>query len=117
MTADNMSAAPERIWAFNSKQTGYRFYANGPQPEFDNVEYVRADLAALPAVAPALMDELVEAVKRLNAACDAMWNDHQRLEENLGRFGQKYRIKEVHVKAITEAQQQLPAVLAKIEGA
>jgi hypothetical protein len=53
MTADNMSAAPERIWAFNSKQTGYRFYANGPQPEFDNVEYVRADLAALPAVDPA----------------------------------------------------------------
>ena len=39
-----MSKAPERIWAFNAKQTGYRFYANGPQPEFDNVEYVRADL-------------------------------------------------------------------------
>lgn len=43
--------APERIWATNAKQTGYRFYANGPQPEFDGVEYVRADLAALPAVA------------------------------------------------------------------
>lgn len=60
-----MTEAPERIWAFNAKQTGYRFYANGPQPEFDNVEYVRADLAALPAVAaPGGRDDVAAQVLR-----------------------------------------------------
>ena len=48
-----MSDAPERIWAYNSLQTGYRFTAKGPQPHFDGVEYIRADLMA----------ELVEALK------------------------------------------------------
>ena len=61
--------------------------------------------------------ELVAAVKRLNDACDAMWNDHKRLEKNSGSFGQPYQIKELHIKAISEAQQALPDALAKIGGA
>lgn len=58
----------------------------------------------------------MDGIERLNAACDAMWNDHGRLEENPGAFGQKYRIKEVHMRAISEAQQALPAALAAIKG-
>lgn len=58
-TSGNASDAPERIWAFNAKQTGYRFYANGPQPEFDNVEYVRADLAQAPTPVPVQVKKLV----------------------------------------------------------
>jgi len=61
------------------------------------------------------VQELVAAVKRLNNACDAMWNDHKRLEKNSGSFGQPYQIKEMHIKAISEAQQALPDALAKIE--
>lgn len=57
---------------------------------------------------------LVDAVEALNAACDAMWNDHHRLEDNPSRFGQEMRLKEKHVKAITEAQQRLPAILAAL---
>jgi hypothetical protein len=76
-------------------------------------------IAALPAalgVQPAPnVTALVEAVKRLNAACDAMWNDHNRLEPNPGSFGQKWQLKEVHMKAISEAQQKLPAALAALE--
>lgn len=41
-----MTNAPERILAYNSLQTGYRFTAKGPQPHFDGVEYIRADLMA-----------------------------------------------------------------------
>lgn len=48
-----MSDAPERIWAYNSLLDGYTFTAKGPQPHFDGVEYIRADLMA----------ELVEAAK------------------------------------------------------
>ncbi len=59
---------------------------------------------------------LVEAVKALNAACDAMWNDHARLEPNPSRFGQKYRLKEAHMRAISEAQQKLPDALTEWEG-
>lgn len=47
-------SAPDRIWAFNSKQTGYRFYAAGPQPEFDNVEFIRADGPTITAYREAL---------------------------------------------------------------
>lgn len=72
-----MKEAPERIWAFNAKQTGYRFYANGPQPEFDNVEYIRADLAALDTPAPALMDELVEAHRENARVLSHLHNDLQ----------------------------------------
>jgi hypothetical protein len=57
------------------------------------------------------LERLIEAVERLNAACDAMWNDHQRLEPSRGGSVQPYRIKEVHIRAISEAQQQLPAIL------
>lgn len=59
---------------------------------------------------------LVEAVKRLSAACDTMWNDCERLEENPHRFGQEYQIKDEHVRAISEAQQCLPAALRAIGG-
>ena len=58
---------------------------------------------------------LVGAVLRLNAACDAMWNDHERLEVDPQRFGQTWAIKEVHMKAISEAQQGLPPVLTALE--
>ena len=57
---------------------------------------------------------LVAAVERLNAACDAMWNDHARLEKNAGYFAgqQPWQLKEVHMRAISEAQQCLPEALA-----
>lgn len=42
-----MSDAPERICAYNSLLDGYTFTAKGPQPHFDGVEYIRADLADL----------------------------------------------------------------------
>ena len=58
---------------------------------------------------------LVNAAEALNAACDAMWNDHEHLEENTGRFGQPYRLKERHMRAISEAQQKLPAALAAMK--
>lgn len=61
--------APERIWAFNAKQTGYRFYAAGPQPEFDNVEFRRADLCADPA-------RLAEAVEVLRFYADPTFNGY-----------------------------------------
>ena len=57
----------------------------------------------------------VEAIETLNSACDAMWNDHEPLEENPERFGQDYRLKEIHMRAISEAQQKLPSILAKLE--
>lgn len=75
---------------------------------------VGARIAALPAVTVGVRP-LVEAVEALNAACDAMWNDHERLERNPDRWGQKMRIKERHLKAITEAQQRLPAILAALD--
>ena len=56
-----MSDAPERIWAYNSLQTGYRFTAKGPQPHFDGAEYIRADLLA----------ELMEALRGLLGLLDA----------------------------------------------
>jgi len=53
----------------------------------------------------ALVETLTGAAQRLNAACDAMWNDHRRVEA--------HRIKECHMKAISEAQQALfPALEA-----
>lgn len=55
--------------------------------------------------------EALEAAQVLNDACDAMWNDQRRLELNDTAWGQKMRIKESHVKAITEAQQRLGAVI------
>ena len=63
------------------------------------------------------MDEvraLAAVIERLNAACDAMWNDHERLEKNAGYFAdqQPWQLKEVHILAISEAQQCLPAALA-----
>jgi len=76
-------------------------------------------LAAVPAADPLAdprVQALVVAIERLNAACDAMWNDHERLEENPGRFGQKYRLKELHMRAISEAQQALPDLLAAFKG-
>jgi len=65
--------------------------------------------------AEAKVRPLVDAVEALNAACDAMWNDRERLERNPDWWGQKMRIKERHVKAISEAQQRLPAILAALE--
>ena len=73
----------------------------------------RKRLDALPARGVGVKP-LVDAVEALNAACDAMWNDHHRLEGNPSLFGQEMRIKEKHVKAITEAQQRLPAILAAL---
>ena len=78
--------------------------------ELDNVGRLAAALA-LPEVR-----ELVEAVERLNAACDAMWNDRNRVEKSDGAFGYTHRIREAHVIAISEAQQQLPAALTALEG-
>ena len=66
-------------------------------------------------IAASLIPALVQAIERLNAACDAMWNDHDRLEKNPGSFGQKWQLKEAHMKAISEAQQALPAVLAALD--
>lgn len=77
-------------------------------------EELEAAIAALPAVAVGVRP-LVDAVEALNAACDAMWNDHERLERNPDRWGQKMRIKERHVKAISEAQQRLPTILAALD--
>lgn len=65
---------------------------------------------ALPEIAA-----MVDAVLRLNAACDAMWNDHERLEKNPCSFGQKWQLKDTHMKAISEAQQALPPILAALE--
>ena len=62
---------------------------------------VKADAAA----AQALVGTLTGAAQRLNAACDAMWNDHRRVEA--------HRIKECHMKAISEAQQALFPALAQ----
>ena len=70
--------------------------------------------AALDAAEARAVATLVEAVERLNAACDAMWNDHERLEKNTGYFAgqQPWQLKEAHMKAISEAQQALPSALA-----
>ena len=73
-------------------------------------------IAAIPARGVGVKP-LVDAVEALNAACDAMWNDHHRLELNPSLFGQEMRIKKKHVKAITEAQQRLPAILAALSPA
>ena len=75
---------------------------------------IRSALTATPAQDVA---GLVEAVEALNAACDAMWNDHERIEKNPSRFGQPYQLKEKHIKAISEAQQKLPAALARMKEA
>ena len=64
----------------------------------------------------AKLAKAVGATEVLNAACDAMWNDHERLEENPSRFGQPYRLKENHMRAISEAQQKLPVTLAELKG-
>ena len=86
-----------------------------------NAAFIAASRELVPQLLAALEAErakvqaLVEAIEALNAACDAMWNDHERLEENPGRFGQPYRLKEVHMKAISEAQQKLPAALTEIK--
>ena len=83
-----------------------------------------AAIRAIPSPAPMTVQQsarapevaaLVQAIERLNAACDAMWNDHDRLEKNPGSFGQKWQLKEAHMKAISEAQQALPAVLAALD--
>jgi len=70
--------------------------------------------AALDAAEARAVATLVEAVERLNAACDAIWNDHERLEKNTGYFAgqQPWQLKEAHMKAISEAQQALPSALA-----
>lgn len=79
-------------------------------------EAIADEIAALPARGVGVKP-VVDAVEALNAACDAMWNDHHRLEGNPSLFGQEMRIKEKHVKAITEAQQRLRAILAALEPA
>jgi hypothetical protein len=81
----------------------------------DYAARIRSALTLTPAPDAGKVQALVDAIEVLNAACDAMWNDHERLEENPGRFGQPYRLKEVHMKAISEAQQKLPAALAAMK--
>lgn len=61
---------------------------------------------------PAPSDKIAEAARVLNAACDAMWNDHARLEKTPDRFGQEWQLKHCHIKAISEAQQGLHAAIA-----
>ena len=105
-------------------------HADWPEDEHgrtEQVELFARVINAIDALPPAKQDNvadsnarevgvkpLVDAVEALNAACDAMWNDHHRLEWNPSLFGQEMRIKEKHVKAITEAQQRLPALLAAL---
>jgi hypothetical protein len=78
----------------------------------------RADLP--PTAAQIMADPRVKAlvadIERLNAACDAMWNDFDRVEKNNSPLaGKPFRIREYHCKAITEAQQRLPTALAAIK--
>ena len=85
-------------------------YRAKPAPAH-TITFTTAELLAAAAELPEVQG-LAEAVERLNAACDAMWNDGDRLEENPIVFGPLYRLKEVHMKAISEAQQALPSALA-----
>ena len=64
----------------------------------------------------AKIEALVDTVKRMNAACDAMWNDHERLEKNAGYFAgqQPWQLKDAHMRAISEAQQDSCIILAQI---
>ena len=55
--------------------------------------------------ADAVIRGLVATTERLNSAVDKMWNDNDRVN-------QPFRLKMDHVKAISEAQQALPAALA-----
>jgi hypothetical protein len=54
--------APDFIWAYNERQTGYGFVAKGPQTHFQGVEYVRR--------APAVLAELPEVKALIAAAVD-----------------------------------------------
>ena len=58
-----MTDAPERIWAYNERQTGYGFTAKGPQPHFQGVEYIRADLVQR------MVDEAVEKERERALSC------------------------------------------------
>ena len=112
-------SAPERIWLQDGGDFDAASEMTWCQHSIDeaDTEYVRADLAAS-ATQPDPRDEviarLVEALERLNAACDAMWNDDRRTEKINGYFTgqQPWQIKEVHMRSISEAQQRLPSALA-----
>jgi hypothetical protein len=114
-----MSEAPETIWATPDiyEIVDWRFGEWAEQEPDTKTKrlYRRADIP--PTTEQIMSDPRVKAliadVERLNAACDAMWNDFDRVESRSNWQGGDYAIKEVHCKAITEAQQQLPATLAK----
>ena len=78
--------------------------------------HVAAEVAKARAEDAAKIEALVDTVKRMNAACDAMWNDHERLEKNAGYFAgqQPWQLKDAHMRAISEAQQDSCIILAQI---
>jgi len=78
--------------------------------------HVAAEVAKARAEDAAKIEVLVDTVKRMNAACDAMWNDHERLEKNAGYFAgqQPWQLKDAHMRAISEAQQDSCIILAQI---
>lgn len=108
-----MSDTPERVWVKESHDSWGQYghwYAHG---KGGGTEYVRANRIE---ELKGKLAKAVGATEVLNAACDAMWNDHERLEENPSRFGQPYRLKENHMRAISEAQQKLPVILTELKG-
>lgn len=87
------------------------------QPQHDALAaHVAAEVAKARAEDAAKIEVLVDTVKRMNAACDAMWNDHERLEKNAGYFAgqQPWQLKDAHMRAISEAQQDSCIILAQI---
>jgi len=89
----------------------------------DDLEVSDWDIPVGPNPTPAqiMADQRVRAliadVERLNAACDAMWNDFDRVEKKTSPLaGNPFGIREYHCKAITEAQQRLLAALGAIAG-
>lgn len=95
------------------------YLGNGSEwmEEWEEISSAILALIDTPATtAPDKVALLVGAVEALNAACDNMWNDYGRLEPNPLSMGQRYRIKESHMRAITEAQQALKPALAALKG-
>lgn len=85
-----------------------RILAIGTPAQHDALAaHVAAEVAKARAEDAAKIEVLVDTVKRLNAACDAMWNDHERLEKNAGYFAgqQPWQLKGAHMREISEAQQ------------